>query len=144
MWVFNLIERMQIAIYISDWQLCGMKYEFLSTFPPIASCEKFLNAFFSMHSHFEFVHLFLLLISLIIGSNTNLILLCLWQCLYPSISFISQFIICRNIVTWTFLTGFCTECPLQKELALYTASKINSEFCWFDVDGDIDPLFKVI
>ncbi|KAJ4848829.1 Suppressor of RPS4-RLD 1 [Turnera subulata] len=30
----------------------------------------------------------------------------------------------------------------QKELALYTASKINSEFCWFDIDGDIDPLFK--
>jgi hypothetical protein len=32
---------------------------------------------------------------------------------------------------------------LQKEIALYTASKINSEFCWFDIDGDIDPLFKV-
>ncbi|XP_021629242.1 suppressor of RPS4-RLD 1 isoform X3 [Manihot esculenta] len=30
----------------------------------------------------------------------------------------------------------------QKELALYTASKIGSEFCWFDIDGDIDPLFK--
>ncbi|XP_058069963.1 suppressor of RPS4-RLD 1 isoform X1 [Magnolia sinica] len=30
----------------------------------------------------------------------------------------------------------------QKEIALYTASKINSEFCWFDLDGDIDPLFK--
>ncbi|XP_065873083.1 suppressor of RPS4-RLD 1 [Euphorbia lathyris] len=30
----------------------------------------------------------------------------------------------------------------QKELALYTASKINSEFCWFDIDGDINPLFK--
>uniref|UniRef100_A0A803KY54 Suppressor of RPS4-RLD 1 n=1 Tax=Chenopodium quinoa TaxID=63459 RepID=A0A803KY54_CHEQI len=30
----------------------------------------------------------------------------------------------------------------QKELALYTASKLNSEFCWFDIDGDIDPLFK--
>ncbi|XP_020537233.1 suppressor of RPS4-RLD 1 isoform X2 [Jatropha curcas] len=30
----------------------------------------------------------------------------------------------------------------QKELALYTASKINSDFCWFDIDGDIDPLFK--
>lgn len=30
----------------------------------------------------------------------------------------------------------------QKELALYTASKLSSEFCWFDVDGDIDPLFK--
>ncbi|KAH9663843.1 Suppressor of RPS4-RLD 1 [Citrus sinensis] len=30
----------------------------------------------------------------------------------------------------------------QKEIALYTASKINSEFCWFDIDGDIDPLFK--
>ncbi|KAJ0096832.1 hypothetical protein Patl1_28575 [Pistacia atlantica] len=29
-----------------------------------------------------------------------------------------------------------------KEIALYTASKINSEFCWFDIDGDIDPLFK--
>lgn len=33
--------------------------------------------------------------------------------------------------------------PLQKEIALYTASKINREFCWFDIDGDIDPLFKV-
>ncbi|KAG5623861.1 hypothetical protein H5410_009079 [Solanum commersonii] len=30
----------------------------------------------------------------------------------------------------------------QKEIALYTASKINSEFSWFDIDGDIDPLFK--
>lgn len=30
----------------------------------------------------------------------------------------------------------------QKEIVLYTASKINSEFCWFDIDGDIDPLFK--
>ncbi|XP_062101861.1 suppressor of RPS4-RLD 1 [Humulus lupulus] len=30
----------------------------------------------------------------------------------------------------------------QKELALYTASKINSEFNEFDIDGDIDPLFK--
>ncbi|GAB2282676.1 Suppressor of RPS4-RLD 1 [Dionaea muscipula] len=30
----------------------------------------------------------------------------------------------------------------QKEIALYTASKINSEFCWFDIDNDIDPLFK--
>ncbi|OWM82121.1 hypothetical protein CDL15_Pgr001695 [Punica granatum] len=31
---------------------------------------------------------------------------------------------------------------LQKEIALYTASKGNTEFCWFDLDGDIDPLFK--
>ncbi|KAI4327386.1 hypothetical protein L6164_019855 [Bauhinia variegata] len=30
----------------------------------------------------------------------------------------------------------------QKEIALYTASKLNSEFCWYDIDGDIDPLFK--
>ncbi|XP_042494267.1 suppressor of RPS4-RLD 1 [Macadamia integrifolia] len=30
----------------------------------------------------------------------------------------------------------------QKEIALYTASKINMEFCWFDIDGDINPLFK--
>lgn len=30
----------------------------------------------------------------------------------------------------------------QKEIALYTASKANSEFCWFDIDGDLDPLFK--
>ncbi|KAI9113425.1 hypothetical protein K1719_015352 [Acacia pycnantha] len=30
----------------------------------------------------------------------------------------------------------------QKEIALYTASKIHSEFCWFDIDGDIVPLFK--
>ncbi|PON66705.1 N-terminal acetyltransferase A, auxiliary subunit [Parasponia andersonii] len=30
----------------------------------------------------------------------------------------------------------------QKELALYTASKIYNEFSEFDIDGDIDPLFK--
>ncbi|KAK6923111.1 Tetratricopeptide repeat [Dillenia turbinata] len=30
----------------------------------------------------------------------------------------------------------------QKEIALYTASKISSEFWLFDIDGDIDPLFK--
>ncbi|XWS41813.1 hypothetical protein CRYUN_Cryun17cG0115200 [Craigia yunnanensis] len=30
----------------------------------------------------------------------------------------------------------------QKEIALYTASKVNSEFCWLDIDGNIDPLFK--
>ncbi|GAV58758.1 TPR_1 domain-containing protein/TPR_11 domain-containing protein [Cephalotus follicularis] len=30
----------------------------------------------------------------------------------------------------------------QKEIALYTASKVNSEFSWFDIDRDIDPLFK--
>ncbi|OMO56531.1 Tetratricopeptide TPR-1 [Corchorus capsularis] len=30
----------------------------------------------------------------------------------------------------------------QKEIALYTAHKANSEFRWFDIDGDIDPLFK--
>ncbi|XP_076949916.1 suppressor of RPS4-RLD 1-like [Bidens hawaiensis] len=30
----------------------------------------------------------------------------------------------------------------QKEMALYTSAKANSEFCWFDIDGDIDPLFK--
>ncbi|XP_043715068.1 suppressor of RPS4-RLD 1 isoform X2 [Telopea speciosissima] len=30
----------------------------------------------------------------------------------------------------------------QKEIALYTASKINMEFCCFDIDGDINPLFK--
>ncbi|KAL5993851.1 hypothetical protein ACLOJK_038208 [Asimina triloba] len=30
----------------------------------------------------------------------------------------------------------------QKEIALYTASKVNTEFCWFDLDGDVDPLFK--
>ncbi|XP_039010562.1 suppressor of RPS4-RLD 1-like [Hibiscus syriacus] len=30
----------------------------------------------------------------------------------------------------------------QKEIALYTASKVNSEFSWFDIEGDIDPLFK--
>ncbi|KAK9165906.1 hypothetical protein Scep_001097 [Stephania cephalantha] len=30
----------------------------------------------------------------------------------------------------------------QKEIALYTASKVNSEFCWFDIDEDINPLFK--
>lgn len=32
---------------------------------------------------------------------------------------------------------------VQKEIALYTASKINSEFVCFDIDGDIDSLFKV-
>ncbi|KZV24968.1 tetratricopeptide repeat protein 13-like [Dorcoceras hygrometricum] len=30
----------------------------------------------------------------------------------------------------------------QKEIALYTASKYNTEFSWFNLDGDIDPLFK--
>ncbi|XP_020586512.1 suppressor of RPS4-RLD 1 isoform X2 [Phalaenopsis equestris] len=30
----------------------------------------------------------------------------------------------------------------QKEITLYTASKASSEFCWFDIDGDVDPLFK--
>ncbi|PKA57439.1 TPR repeat-containing thioredoxin TDX [Apostasia shenzhenica] len=30
----------------------------------------------------------------------------------------------------------------QKEIALYTASKANNDFCQFDIDGDIDPLFK--
>lgn len=30
----------------------------------------------------------------------------------------------------------------QKEIALYTASKFSSEFCSFDIDGDVDPLFK--
>jgi len=33
---------------------------------------------------------------------------------------------------------------MQKEIALYTASKVNSEFCWFDIDRDVDPLFKVL
>lgn len=32
---------------------------------------------------------------------------------------------------------------LQKEIALYTASRVNSEFCFFDIDDDLDPLFKV-
>lgn len=32
----------------------------------------------------------------------------------------------------------------QKEIALYTASKINSEFHEFNIDQDIDPLFKVM
>ncbi|XP_010531274.1 PREDICTED: suppressor of RPS4-RLD 1 [Tarenaya hassleriana] len=30
----------------------------------------------------------------------------------------------------------------QKEIALYTASKVNSEFLCFDIDADIDPMFK--
>ncbi|KAL9273423.1 Suppressor of RPS4-RLD 1-like protein [Drosera capensis] len=30
----------------------------------------------------------------------------------------------------------------EKEIALYTASKISSEFSWFDIDDDIHPLFK--
>ncbi|KAK7263223.1 hypothetical protein RJT34_30810 [Clitoria ternatea] len=30
----------------------------------------------------------------------------------------------------------------QKEIALYTASKFNGDFCWFDIDGDIDAIFK--
>lgn len=33
---------------------------------------------------------------------------------------------------------------MQKEIALYTASRITNEFSWFDIDADIDPLFKVI
>lgn len=32
---------------------------------------------------------------------------------------------------------------LQKEIALYTASKFSYEFCSFDIDGDIAALFKV-
>lgn len=27
---------------------------------------------------------------------------------------------------------------------MYTASKVSSEFLCFDIDGDIDPMFKVI
>ncbi|CAM8909450.1 unnamed protein product [Rhodiola kirilowii] len=40
--------------------------------------------------------------------------------------------------------GFAFQCLAfyQNEIALYTASKLSSEFCWFDIDGDIDPLFK--
>ncbi|KAL1190442.1 Suppressor of RPS4-RLD 1 [Cardamine amara subsp. amara] len=30
----------------------------------------------------------------------------------------------------------------QKEIALYTASKVSSEFLCFDIDADIDPMFK--
>ncbi|VVB09911.1 unnamed protein product [Arabis nemorensis] len=30
----------------------------------------------------------------------------------------------------------------QKEIALYTASKVSSGFFCFDIDGDIDPVFK--
>lgn len=30
----------------------------------------------------------------------------------------------------------------QNEISLYTASKLSSEFCWFDIDGDINPMFK--
>ncbi|CAH2076227.1 unnamed protein product [Thlaspi arvense] len=30
----------------------------------------------------------------------------------------------------------------QKEIALYTASKVSSDFFCFDIDGDIDPMFK--
>ncbi|CAN8328331.1 unnamed protein product [Cochlearia groenlandica] len=30
----------------------------------------------------------------------------------------------------------------QKEIALYTASRISSEFFCFDIDGDLDPMFK--
>lgn len=30
----------------------------------------------------------------------------------------------------------------QKEIALYTSAKINSEFSWFDIDRDVDPMFK--
>lgn len=39
---------------------------------------------------------------------------------------------------------FICNLVLQKEIALYTASKFNTEFSWFDLDGDIDPLFKVM
>ncbi|KAK1292356.1 hypothetical protein QJS10_CPB17g02298 [Acorus calamus] len=30
----------------------------------------------------------------------------------------------------------------QKELALYTASRMSSEFFWFNIDEDINPFFK--
>ncbi|KAG2245457.1 hypothetical protein Bca52824_092691 [Brassica carinata] len=30
----------------------------------------------------------------------------------------------------------------QKEIALYTASRVSSEFFCFDIDGDLDPMFK--
>lgn len=43
---------------------------------------------------------------------------------------------------WVHLLPFLFS--LQKEIALYTASKLSSEFCWFDIDGDINPLFKVL
>jgi hypothetical protein len=32
---------------------------------------------------------------------------------------------------------------LQKEMALYIASKANLEFSQFNIDDDVDPLFKV-
>ncbi|CAN6881362.1 unnamed protein product [Brassica oleracea var. botrytis] len=32
----------------------------------------------------------------------------------------------------------------EKEIALYTASKASSEFSCFDIDGDLDPMFKII
>ncbi|XP_068656156.1 suppressor of RPS4-RLD 1 isoform X2 [Aristolochia californica] len=38
---------------------------------------------------------------------------------------------------------FVLQClAFYQEIALYTASKINREFCWFDIDADLDPLFK--
>ena len=39
--------------------------------------------------------------------------------------------------------GFLTCYFLQKEIALYTASKANLEFSQFNIDDDVDPLFKV-
>lgn len=44
-------------------------------------------------------------------------------------------------VQWFFCFLFYVY--LQKEIALYTAFKVNSDFCWFDIDRDIDPHFKV-
>lgn len=39
--------------------------------------------------------------------------------------------------------GFLMCYFLQKEIALYTASKANLEFSQFNIDDDVDPLFKV-
>lgn len=41
-------------------------------------------------------------------------------------------------------TWFCHFLIFQKEMALYTASKLINEFNEFDIDGDINPLFKVL
>jgi hypothetical protein len=78
--------------------------------------------------------------------------LVIWASLFMKLYFRTCMYLCNavNIVPLCFTiksqVQWCdSNSPvlLQKEIALYTASKFNSEFCWFDIDGDIDPLFKV-
>ncbi|URE00095.1 Tetratricopeptide repeat protein [Musa troglodytarum] len=68
------------------------------------------------------------------------------QCLafYQAIIKVSWSVVQGSRYLWhlSYQTVLGTVHACKKELALYTASKVNSEFCWFDIDGDIDPLFK--